>query len=312
MNLLKLLATQKGGEPTRQEGFTLPIFDQSEVDPASIASKISEAIETAESLDSIEAELLGLEDASTLDIAEEMLEGKALIVKIGRQMAQLAKFQRKPINQFEVDSDGEHIQYRPMRDLSEVGKMPLAEFAYPAVYRAYRLATLEPAAKERTRQITRKVDLTVMVDCSGSMSDNQRFYRAGGVLMHLLKEVCQGISEVTFHFFDNKLRKEYRATTPEEAKAVMRLIKEHNFSGGGTEIANCTRAVIPKIWERLDQTEHLDKPELVIVTDGDDNCSGLTLEDLQGVKLHSFLVECDNPHLVKLAQKSGGVGVAKL
>jgi von Willebrand factor type A domain len=313
MGLLKLLSQQEGGSGgDDDDDGVLPIFQEGqEESPEQKAERINEVIDMAEDLDETEKELLGMENASTLEIATEMLRGKEHIIKVGQQVQKLAKFQRKPVRKFEPDEEGEHIQYRSMRDLGEVSRIGAMEFAYPNQYRAYRLATLEPVVKEKIRQVSRKIDVTILIDGSGSM-DGSRFYRAGGVLMHLLKEVIEGTAELTIYFFDERLRKEFRATTPEEAKAVMEQVKSSNFQGGGTAIEKCVKAVIPKIWERVEGAEHLDKPELVIVTDGDDNCSRLLLSDLKGVKLHSFLVECNNQHLVNLARKSGGVGVSNL
>ena len=53
------------------------------------------------------------------------------------------------------------------------------------------------------------------------------------------------------------------------------------------------------------------RPELVVITDGDDSIS-LTVKDFQGTKVHAFMVECSNKVLTDLAVKTGGVGVNKL
>ena len=92
---------------------------------------------------------------------------------------------------------------------------------------------------------------------------------------------------------------------------MMKHFTESNFSGGGTDISGCIKAAQSRIDEIMAEGGHY-RPELVIITDGDDDTSSLSLASLPGTKLHAFMVECSNPHLAELARRSGGVGVEQM
>jgi hypothetical protein len=53
------------------------------------------------------------------------------------------------------------------------------------------------------------------------------------------------------------------------------------------------------------------RPELVVITDGDDTIN-LTTKEFAGTKMHAFVVETSNDALCKVAQATGGVGINKL
>lgn len=309
MECLKLLASQNGGEPG-SDGDTLPIFSDYNTSPERIAKEIMEAVDSAESMTDTEKELCDREGASTLEIAKDMLDGKKHILNISRQLNKLVRMRVARTRKYEPNPEADDVRYRPMRELSEIDRMHSAEWAYPKRYRNYRMVTGQAAVRERVERLEKKQLLYVIVDCSGSMGSTERFYKAGGVLMNRLQAVMSGDAEVKFAFFDSKLYSEKQATTSEEAQALMKEIQGNNFHGGSTAIANCAGEAIARIHETLDQRENLNKPELVIVTDGEDDTTSLTREKLRGIKCHAFIVGGENDHLLKVAQSTGGVGIA--
>ena len=124
--------------------------------------------------------------------------------------------------------------------------------------------------------------------------------------MNRLKAVIAGEAELYIRLFDTSLKEEHHASTPEEARSLMKYFTEKNFSGGRTDIPGCMKAAQSRIVEIIDEGAHY-RPELVVISDGDDNTSALMVSDFPGTKLHAFLVECKNQHLSKLAQMTGGV-----
>ena len=186
-----------------------------------------------------------------------------------------------------------------MEHLGEVGRIPQSEWALPRPYRMYRHITGQTSVRERCIRIERKQLLYIIIDCSGSMGSGQRIYKAGGILMNRLKAVIAGEAELYVRLFDNTLKEEHHASTPEEARTLMKYFTGHNFSGGGTNIPGCVKAAHARIEEIIAQGATY-RPELCIVT------------DIPGTKLHAFMVECQNPHLAGLARRSGGVGIERL
>lgn len=322
MSLLKLLATQKGGETGGSGGSddTLPIFvdnDKAE----GVAAKLNEAVDTVESLSDDEKELLSDEGSDAgkggkkeedptqaRKLAEDMLKGKEIMVELSRHLDKLSRMQVRRQRKVEPDPEGDEVRWRPMKHLGEIGRIPQSEWALPRTFRMYRHVTGQTSVRERCTRIERKQLLYLIIDCSGSMGSGQRIYKAGGILMNRLKAVIEGEAELYVRLFDTSLKQEHHAGTPEEARALMKYFTERNFSGGGTDIPGCVKAAQKRIVEIIASGATY-RPELCVITDGDDDTKSLSLKDIPETKLHSFMVECGNPHLAELARRSGGVGV---
>ena len=324
MSLLKLLATQKGGENAGGDGQeSLPIFSDNE-NPEATAAKLNEAVDTAGSLTEDEKKLLGEETVSASDVvekgedpkqarklAEDMLSGKEKMIEISRHLDQLSRMQVRRSKKVEPDPEGDDVRFRPMKHLGEIGRIPQSEWALPRPFRMYRHITGQTLVRERCTRIERKQLLYLIIDCSGSMGSGQRIYKAGGILMNRLKAVIAGDAELYVRLFDNGLKQEHHVATPEEAREVMKHFTESNYSGGSTDIPGCAKAAQTRIEEIIAEGAHY-RPELVVITDGDDDTSGMSIKDFPGTKLHAFVVECRNQNLTKLAERTGGVGVENM
>lgn len=325
MSLLKLLATQQGGENTGGDGQAevLPIFQDND-NPEGVAAKLNEAVDTVDSLDEDEKALIDDEATSESDgsedgddptqarkLAEDMLKGKGKMIEIARHLDQLSRMQVRRQRKVEPDLEGEEVRFRPMKHLGEIGRIPQAEWALPRPYRMYRHITGQTPVRERCTRIERKQLLYIIIDCSGSMGSGQRIYKAGGILMNRLKAVIEGEAELYVRLFDSDLKQEHHAATPQEAREVMKYFTERNFSGGSTDIPGCAKAAQKRIDEIIAEGAHY-RPELVVITDGDDDTTSLSAHDFPGTKLHAFVVECRNQHLTKLAERTGGVGVENM
>ncbi|OQA03213.1 MAG: hypothetical protein BWY68_00803 [bacterium ADurb.Bin400] len=233
------------------------------------------------------------------------------MVEISRHLDKLSRMQVRRQRKTETDPEGEEVRWRPMKHLGEIGRIPQSEWALPRPYRMYRHITGQTSVRERCTRIEKKQLLYIIIDCSGSMSSGKRIYKAGGILINRLKAVIAGEAELYVRFFDSSLKQEHHASTPEEAKALVKKFTEANYSGGNTAIAACTKAAHERI-EEIMREGAVYRPELCVITDGDDDTSSLKLSDIPGTKLHAFVVECQNKHLAELARRSGGVGVEQM
>lgn len=318
MNLLKLLSTQQGGQGGGEDWETLPIFTDNDR-PEDVSEKLNDLMDTVESLSDAEKELLEETDESSgaeengddglqkMKLAEDMAKGKDVWLKVSRQLDKLVRMKvAKSVKVF-PDPAGDEVRTRAIAHLGEINRLVKSEWALPSVLRNFRLVTRAAQVRERVEREEKKQLLYIIVDCSGSMKDGQRVAKAGGVLFNRLKAVVAGEAELYVRFFDSRLHKEHYASNAVEAKALMKVITEGNFSGGSTNISGCAREAQKRI-EEIVATTKTARPELVIVTDGDDSIN-LTLEELKGTKLHAFVVEHGNKALTGLAIKSGGVGI---
>jgi hypothetical protein len=96
---------------------------------------------------------------------------------------------------------------------------------------------------------------------------------------------------------------------PDISKFFNSVIKSEGFNRCNTEVGNC-------IVEALDQADKIaaehpnqisakDK-HLVVVNDGEDDASNITLSRLKGAKLHSFILNSSNSDLRCISLQSGG------
>lgn len=317
LGLVKLLSSQCGGESSGDPKYSdnLPIFNQNQQD---LAKKINQTFETVSNLDQHEKELLDFTNPSgekgALAMAEDMLSGKEVMLKIKRTLDKLVKLRTGKQVKLTPDSNGEEIRYRPIKDFSEVDRLNSEEFIYGKKYLNYRIISGTSTIRERCSRQEKKMLLYILIDCSGSMQSDNAFLKAGGVLMNRLKAVLQGEAEVLFSFFEQELGEEYTASSDSlpDVKNLMNQIKYENFGGGGTAIANCTKEAVERVNKRLANNPNLTRPELLVVTDGCDNTTALKASDLGGITLHTIIVGGHNEHLLKVARQSGGVAISNI
>ncbi|MBI3952721.1 MAG: hypothetical protein HY336_02070 [Candidatus Doudnabacteria bacterium] len=324
-NLLKLLAAKKGGAPGSGDGETLPVFLEEAGD--TVARELAEVLDEVEDLDKEDRELLEDKDdeskssgsgqggLSAMQIAEDFLSdrGKREMVRISRSLDELSRMKVSRESKFTPDPEGDDVRSRPIRNLGELTRVSKPSWAIYQKSRTlfwYQAVTKQLSVRERGIRSERKQLLYLIIDCSGSMKEGQRVAKACGVLMNRLKAVLRGDAVLYWRLFDTKLREEHFVSTPEEGKAAMRELAAGNFSGGGTAIDACSRQALARI-EEIAREGKIHRPELVVVSDGDDTVR-LTPEDLGQTRLHAFLAECSNPPLTALAGKSGGVGIDRL
>lgn len=320
MNLLKLLATQNGGEPG-DDGVALPIFQEG--NPEQTGERLNDIMDDVESLSDEEQELLdpdedagsgkderGDDGLSKMKLAEDMARGKDVWLKVSRQLDKLARMKVARSVKVQPDPEGEDVRVRPIAHFGEINRLQKSEWALPSAYRTYRLVSRSAMVRERVRREEKQQLLYMIIDCSGSMGNGQRIAKAGGVLMNRLKAVVAGEAQMFVRFFDMRCYEEHYVSNAAEAKDMIRHFEEHNFSGGSTNISGCAKEAQSRIEEIVAEGK-LTRPELVVVSDGDDSIS-LTAEDLCGTRLHAFLVERSNARLTELARETGGVGIDNL
>jgi Mg-chelatase subunit ChlD len=319
MNLLKLLSKKEGGQGGGEGGEPLPIFQEND-NSEKVGQDLNQLMDDVESMSWDEASMLspdkitengdGDEEISSMDLAEDMLRGKDVMLEISRHLDKLTRMQVRKSKKQEPDPAGDSVRTRPIAHLGEMNRLVKPEWALPATYRLYRMVTHASQVRERVTTIEKKQLLYIIIDCSGSMGSGKRIFKAGGILMNRLKAVIAGEAELYVRLFDTSLREEHHASTPEEAQELIRHFTEKNYSGGSTDISGCARAAQQRIGE-IEAQGSTYKPELVIVTDGDDKIS-LSAKEFSGTKLHAFVVDTKNDALCKLAQATGGVGMSDM
>jgi len=288
--------------------------------------KVNQVLDQVESLTQDEKELLqpdqdaGSEkenaddDQQKMSLAEDMLNGKEIMLSISRNLDKLTKMQVRKQKKQEADPAGDEIRKRPISHMGELNKIEKSFWAIrqqSKSYFDYLAVTGNIPVRERVTTIEKKQLLYIIIDCSRSMGQGKRIFKAGGILMNRLKAVITGEAELYVRLFDTSLKQEYHAGTPAEAKELIKHFTEKNYLGGSTDISSCARLAQKRIGEIIAQGVTY-KPELVVITDGDDNINLKATKDFPGTKMHAFVVDTANKALCEVAKATGGVGVNKL
>ena len=321
------------------DGEPLPVFNNKRADKA--GENVNNIFDTIATLDDTEIQLLSDDENQggsgegvgrvNSALIQEMSEGADEWVNIARNLDNLTRFRLTKSNTFVEDRDGDDAIKRQIAGLHELDKIPHIEYALPEVYRIYKAATKQTMLRQRVKREDNQQLLYVIIDCSASMryvkinvkkgftygnteESRAAINSAGGILFNRLKSVVNGDAQMYFRFFATQLYDEYKATTPKEARDCIKTFKQERYEGGGTRITQCLLDAVDRIKELLDSNDLVEKPELCIITDGEDDVSRLRPIDFtkHGLRLHSFIVSNVNKDLVQLSRDTGGVGVENI
>jgi uncharacterized protein with von Willebrand factor type A (vWA) domain len=333
MSLLKLLSKQTGGSGGGESGEPLPIFSESTSSPEKVARELHDTMEAVESLDSDELDMLdpegknheieeksekdgqqsGHQGLSKLAVAEDLLPGsdKRTMLNISRHLDKLTKMQARRQRLVTPDLAGEETRTRPIRGLSELPRVAKSAWAarqQAPTYFLYQAASGQLPVRERVTRHEKKQAIFILLDGSGSMK-GKRHWKATGVVMNRLKAVLSGDAEVFVSVFDAQLGKVRRASTPEEARQLIKDFAAGNFTGGGTDIGAAIKAAHKYMEDLITKGEMLYRPEICVLTDEDTSVGKKS--DVPRTTVHGFAMEVANPKLVAFAQSTGGIGIDK-
>jgi Ca-activated chloride channel homolog len=135
----------------------------------------------------------------------------------------------------------------------------------------------ENGVKQEVRKFKREdvpVSMGLIIDNSGSMRDKRASVEAAAMALVKDSNPDDEVFVVNFNddaFLDNPHQKDFTSNLKEMEEALTRI-----DSRGGTAMRDAIRMSI----DHLKQKAHKDKKVLVVVTDGNDNSSLVTLENL--------------------------------
>lgn len=327
MSLLKLLSKQQGGNGGGEGGEPLPIFQEND-NPEKEAANLHNLMDQVDSLSEEEQEMLdpegetrdeskdgersGDKGLSALKVAEKLSDPnkERLMLEISRKLEQITKLQVRRQRKLVADPAGEERRMRPIESVSELPKLTSTGWATATLDEDLfwmKVVRGELDVREKVTRQEKKQAVFILLDGSGSMK-GRKHWKASGVVMHFLKAAAKGDCVVWLSVFDTKLGKVDTATTPEEARAMIKKFMAGNYSGGGTDIAAAVRSAHTFMAEKIKAGEALYRPEIVVLTDEDTSISSLKTSEIKGTRVHGFAMEQKNPALVKVARATGGIG----
>ncbi|OGR85789.1 MAG: hypothetical protein A2901_01610 [Elusimicrobia bacterium RIFCSPLOWO2_01_FULL_54_10] len=334
MSVLKLLAKMPNGAGGGENGGNLmiPIFQNND-NPEKVAEQLHEVMDMVDSMSEIEQEMLdpdgnyveespegdgqrsGHQELNRQKVAEDLVPGadKRVMLDISRTLDQFTKLQARKQVRLEQDPMGEEVRSRPIRSISELSRVSKAAWAMrqeASTHFLYQAVSGQLPVRERATRIERKQTIFVLLDGSGSMR-GRKHWKATGVVMNRLKAVLSGDAVVYLSVFDTEMGDPRSASTPEEARTLIKDFASGNFRGGGTDIAAAIRAAHTYIAEQIKGGAMLYRPEVVVLTDEDTSVAALKKSEIPGTRVHGFAMEVANKSLVEFARSTGGVGIEK-
>jgi uncharacterized protein with von Willebrand factor type A (vWA) domain len=277
--------------------------------PIEAADALKKKFEAIKNMSTDEQKVLGTDPVSLIKTELKTED----FLKISRSLLKFDSFSIRPTLKVRPDVNGDETRMRLIRDASEVAKAASSFWALPKNLRNMRLASGQVMVREKVQREDKKMLLYVMIDTSGSMKSGNRRSKAIAVLMNRLTSVARGDGELVLRAYDAKLHKKTIVKNAEEAAAAFKAMSNHPFSGPSTATHACLLQAVSdiKLMVEADPKKFGGvRHDLVVVTDGEDQID-VTLNELDGIKLHAFICDGDNQNLVNLAVKSGGAGVSR-
>jgi uncharacterized protein with von Willebrand factor type A (vWA) domain len=286
-NILELLANGETGDDNSNSELTLPIFNNNH----EVRKKVKSIKETVKSLGRRSAdEKLLLSGEISYKLAE-VLRASDTLDKLGIIDTS---------NTMIADSTGEYCETRPIRGFDELNLINPIELINPVNYLSYRIINNESHIIERYRKEDKLSFITLICDVSGSMQRDNKMNKALGIIFNIIKRVQSGECELLFSYFERTCFDWYHVTKDSDVTSIWNAIYHTSFDKGGTDVQRCIKEAISKSRGVISTNK-----QLIVINDGQDECN-LTLPDLDGFKLHSFILDSSNYNLQKLSIASGG------
>ena len=232
-----------------------------------------------------------------IDKISKRLSAKELeIFYVARKKEATELYRRDEILE-SVPYPDDEMSIKTLDDFTEILKLIPTQYAYDDSIFMQKLVKHELLIRDYQARRLKRQALYLLIDVSGSMSGSKNIYACGVALAFVRQAITEG-STYFLRFFDDSPHQLYTVTTQEEAENMSKILIREPFSGGGTDIENAMRKAIEDITK---SPEKFEKAEIMIISDGEDDVS-LRKTDLQGVKIHSTIIDGRNKGLELISE----------
>lgn len=284
-NILEILAN--GELSDDGEGNALPIFSNS----TEVRKNVKSVKETIKSIGRRSADEKLILNGEISNKLSEVLRTSDTLDKLGIIDTS---------NSMIADSTGEYYETRPIRGFDELNLINPIELINPVNYLSYRIINNEAHIIERYKKEDKLSFITLICDVSGSMQSNNKMNKALGIIFNIIKRVKSGECELLFSYFERTCFHWYHLDKDSDITSIWNAIYHTSFDKGGTDVQKCIKEAISTSSDIISTNK-----QLIVINDGQDECN-LTLSNLDGFKLHSFILDSSNDNLQKLSIASGG------
>jgi uncharacterized protein with von Willebrand factor type A (vWA) domain len=256
--------------------------------------------------------------AALQKIAElKEIDANKIMLRIARNLEHCVPLKSLKDVKFRADPEGDAFRSRGIYDMDEMLKLVQNEHSYSRTMGMYRLVSQESTIREKGFYSIKKQLLYILLDVSGSMADEDRarVQRAGGIVLNRLGAVMRGEAELYLCPYDDNIHQEVQIKTKEEAFNALKFVREHHYSGGGTDTPRAINHAIKRIEAIGNANANLSKPDILVISDGLCGSRGVpsSSELLRNkIKIHAFMV-ADSDYTKewsRIARGTGGIALA--
>lgn len=312
MSCIKMLSSKVDGDSnTDSQGESkIPIFSEGNA-ATKLASELKEAIDLVDKLDKEDAELLDIE-GDYEDNVSKLMDDKLVktILEVSSSMDKFTQIRTKPSAKLKLNPEGDVKQSRSIRDFSEIKKLNKRELLNSKQALAMRIINHEASVTDKYEKEYKIPFINLICDNSGSMTSNDKSKKAIGIIYNILKRVKRNECWLNFSFFESHCHEFFLLSSHDDIKQFFNtVIRKQRFNEGGTDVKTC-------IFEALKEFEDICKANLeisskdrhlIVVNDGQDDCSGLNASELKGCKLHGFILDSSNEDIKRVCNATKGV-----
>ena len=232
-----------------------------------------------------------------IDKISKRLSAKELeIFYVARKKEATELYRRDEILE-SVPYPDDEMSIKTLSDPTEILKLIPTQYAYDDNIFMQKLIKHELLVRDYQARRLKRQALYLLIDVSGSMGGSKNIYACGVALAFVRQAVTEG-STYFLRFFDDSPHQLYTVTTQEEAEDMSKILIREPFSGGGTDIEYAMQTAIQDITQ---SPEKFEKAEIMIISDGEDDV-GLRKTDLEGVKVHSTIIDGRNKGLELISE----------
>jgi hypothetical protein len=213
-----------------------------------------------------------------------------------------------------LDKNGAETRRRSIRDIGELGKVRSHDLIMPTRSLALNVLNNETTVNDNYRKENSLPFFSIIIDDSGSMSGHES-YVALGILYSICLKVAAKQAVLLFSFFERHCHKfHFFDPLATECPSVLDWFhteaSHHKFDKGGTHVGRAVEELLDEYNRVVTTCSRLNHKQrnVIVVNDGDDDASNLSLKMLKGAKLNAFLVGGGSNSVLRgLCVQSGGL-----
>lgn len=311
LNCIKMLSSKiesDSGSDSNGDNI-IPIFQDE--DGKGLAQELHEAIDLVEKLDREDKELLELSDSDEENVSRLMRDELVkIILEVSSSMDKFTQIKTKPSSKLKLNPEGDIKQSRAIRDFSEIKKLAKKELINSKQSLAMKIINHEANVIEKYEREFKIPFVNLICDDSGSMTSNSKNKKAIGIIYNILKRVMREECWLSFSFFEEHCHRFYLLSVHDDIKEFFnKEIKKHRFNNGGTDVKTCISESLKEFEEICANNPEISSKDrhLIVINDGEDDCSGLNASELKGCKLHGFILDSSNQDIKRVCSATQGV-----